>query len=125
MNANHQTVSVKCPFDDGQLIPIDAQLAPLIRLIWRVGIETLTCCRNQHAGLARIGFQDTDDVEDFLFIARRQYFVQASSIYEEAEDGTCACCQVFLDVYFPIEDIPRLVRAFDEAGHQGRSRRKR
>lgn len=108
---NHNTVIVRHPHEKWS-IPIDEQLAPLIRLMWLCGVETSCCCQEARPGLAMISFVDTGGIELFYMVAKRQYFLDASAVYDENEDGSCLCCQAWLEVYFPCADIPRLIEAW-------------
>jgi hypothetical protein len=96
----------------GPEVPVDAQLAPLLREIWDAGIDTLECSPEARPGEAGITFPGTADLEDFLRLAD----TPCAFHLETAEDGCPDCghpvTRVRLVVYFPINDIPALVRAF-------------
>jgi hypothetical protein len=111
INPNHKTVKVRNPFSRLS-IPIDEKLAPLLSLRWKCDIETFSSCEEDKPGLAMISFLDAWGIETFYLVAKRTYFLQAEGVYHEDEDGNCEYCQVFLEVYFPAADIPRLVQAF-------------
>jgi hypothetical protein len=119
----HKTEKLLNPFD-GRTVAIDEKLAPLIRLMWKSGIETVECCEEEYPGLAMISFLETFGVETFFYVAKRNYFVQARGFYDEDEEGNCSCCQVFLDVHFPAEEIPRLVKGFKTYESEERSLRR-
>lgn len=62
---DHPTVPVAHPRQDGETVPIDADLAEIIRLCWALDIETSSCCQEGDDGRAEIGFLSLDDVERF------------------------------------------------------------
>lgn len=85
--SNHHP-SVKMTALDGDVVEIDEKLAPLIAELWRVGLDTVTCCQDagesiaslveryphlaaraaSDTGYAYIDFFDADDAAEFLTI---------------------------------------------------------
>jgi hypothetical protein len=108
----HPTVKVKCPWRDGEPVPIDVKLAPLIRLLWACNILTYQCCQEQHPGLACIEFPGTLEVCEFLDVAQRNYKAELET-WDEGEEGRLSIV-VRLLVFFPTKDIPWLVEAFEK-----------
>ena len=106
----HDTVKVNCPWLGGCDIDIDVKLAPLIRRLWDLTIQTNECCQEARPGEACIEFPGTGDVEDFLAVAPRNYKVDLET-WDGIKDGR-RHVRVRLRVYFPTKDIPRLVKAF-------------
>ena len=45
---------------------IDIDLAPIIKLLWEAGIETMMCCQETDPGIAWIEFGHSEDVARFL-----------------------------------------------------------
>jgi hypothetical protein len=105
----HETQPVQL---GGQTIEIDVKLAALIPLLWEHDVLTLESCQEQYPGLACIEFPGTDEVEEFLFIAQRNYKVELET-WDEGEDGEHSI-RVRLLVLFPMADIPDLVKRFTE-----------
>jgi hypothetical protein len=97
----------------GNPVEIDEQLAPLLPLLWEHDILTYQSCQEEHPGLACIEFAGSGDVMDFLRIAQRNYRVEART-WDDGDDGEPVII-VQLVVYFPTQDIPRLVQAFKDA----------
>ena len=91
-------------------IDIDEQLAPLIRLLWKHGVDTCQCCHEYRPGEACIEFPGTKDVCQFLYVAQREFKVELET-WDERENGQHSIV-VRLLVFFPTNDIPRLVKAF-------------
>jgi hypothetical protein len=106
----HDTVKVHCSWLGGCDIDIDVKLAPLIRRLWDLAIETNESCQEARPGEACIEFPGTSDVEDFLSVAPRNYKVDLETL-DAIKDGK-RHIRVRLLVYFPTKDIPRLVKAF-------------
>ncbi len=104
----HRTVKVKTPY--GYTTPIDAELAPLVKLLWAAGIDTEQCCQEEWPGLAAITFPGTGDVMAFLEVAQRPYRVELQT-WDEGEGRRLAIAARLL-VVFPAADVPRLVQAF-------------
>jgi hypothetical protein len=106
VKAKHETV----PVQHGKvLIDIDAALAPLIRVLWDRGIDTYQCCQEARPGEACIQFPGTNEVEEFLYLAKARYKVELE-VVDESRDGEHRI-GVSLLVYFPPEDVPRLVES--------------
>lgn len=105
----HKTIKV---FVEEEEIDIDEKLAPLIPLLWEEDIETIQCCQEYRTGLACIEFPCSGDVEQFLSVAQRPYRVEV----ETWDEGTAGrpSIRVRLLVLFPIEDIPYLVKTFEQ-----------
>jgi hypothetical protein len=110
----HDTVKVNCPWLGGCGIDIDAELAPLVRQLWDLAIETNACCQEARPGEASIEFPGTGDVENFLSVAPRHYQVELETS-DGIKDGK-RHIRARLLVYFPARDIPRLVKAFAREG---------
>jgi hypothetical protein len=106
--ADHKTVMVCC---GAVRIPIDAKLAPLIPLLWHVGIKTEQCCEEHWPGLARVVFPSTFDACLFLFIAQADYRVEVET-WDEGEPGGRRAPHLNLYVIFPTADISHLVKVF-------------
>ena len=106
----HDTVKVNCPWLGGCDIDIDVKLAPLIRRLWDLTIQTNECCQEARPGEACIEFPGTSDVEDFLTVAPRNYQVGLETS-DGIKDGK-RHIRVRLLVSFPTKDIPRLVKVF-------------
>jgi hypothetical protein len=106
----HDTVKVHCSWLGGCDIDIDVKLAPLIRRLWDLAIETNESCQEARPGEACIEFPGTSDVEDFLSVAPRSYKVELGTS-DGIKDGK-RHIRVRLLVYFPTRDIPRLVKMF-------------
>src|SRR4051812_28525653 len=72
---DHETMKVEgCPFtEEGEALDIDVLLAPLIRELWRLEIETEQCCQEEWPGLASIVFPGTGEATDFLWVAQENY----------------------------------------------------
>jgi hypothetical protein len=49
----------------GELIDVDEEIAPLLKRIWDLGIETLNSCQEQD-GRTWIEFASVNDIKDFL-----------------------------------------------------------
>jgi hypothetical protein len=109
----HDTAKVHCPWLGGCEVDIDVQLAPLIRRLWDLTIETNECCEEARPGEACIEFPGTSDVENFLAVAPRSYQVNLETS-DGIKDGK-RHIRVRLLVYFPTRDIPRLVKVFAAA----------
>jgi hypothetical protein len=56
-------------------IPIDNELAPVIRLLWNAGIKTNQCCQEHEPGYCWIQFRSLQDALNF--------FVPASSLLDD------------------------------------------
>src|SRR4051812_29175579 len=68
---------------------IDVKLAPLISLLWEVGIQPEQCCQEENPGFASITFPELDMALDFLnLVARpgRAYVVEVET-WKQEEDG--------------------------------------
>jgi hypothetical protein len=124
MPRSHPTTKLRCPFPGwnekgrrakSQLIDIDTRLAPLMEAVWANGIETTQCCQEVFAGLAQIEFEDVYAVGDWLFIAQREYKVDAHTWDEGNSNGKGHTYGVALVVQFPTSDIPTLVEKFRAA----------
>ncbi len=116
----HETVPVKPPaalagYLGRKPLPIDAKLAPLVRLLWARGILTEQCCEERWPGLAWIVFPSTSEASEFLYVAQRDYRVDVDTWNEgeERDGGRVPCVQLY--VAFPTAEIPRLVEAFAAA----------
>jgi hypothetical protein len=96
-------------------IELDALLAPLISLVWAHGIDTCQCCQEVYSGIAEIEFPGSAEVAEFLWIAQREYKVEAETWDEGADDDGQHVYGVRLLVLFPTIDIPALVEAFKAA----------
>ncbi|MBI3410992.1 MAG: hypothetical protein HY040_21880 [Planctomycetes bacterium] len=59
----HATVSVRV---GARRANIDRKLAPLIRELWKAGIETTMSCEETEPGIAWIEFADVDNLATFL-----------------------------------------------------------
>jgi hypothetical protein len=105
---NHKTV--KIVRIERQEIDIDVKLAPLIRLLWDLDIDTCQCCQEYRPGEACIEFPGTDEVCEFLNVAQREYKVEVET-WDEGENGEHSIA-VRLLVFFPMKDIPDLIKAF-------------
>ena len=103
----HKTVTVS----RGE-VEIDEMLAPLIRLVWAAGIQTSQCCQEERPGEAYIEFPGTGEVEEFLDVAQKNYLVELER-WDEGARGVHSY-RVRLLVFFPVKDIPRLIKAFTE-----------
>ena len=114
-HCDHETVKVEgCPFtEEGEALDIDVLLAPLIRELWRLEIETEQCCQEEWPGLASIVFPGTGEAADFLWVAQENYKAELET-WDDGEDGE-HCIQLNLRVNFPTADIPRLVQLFARA----------
>jgi len=106
----HKTVKVA-----RSKVDIDEKLAPLIRLVWDVGIDTNQCCQEARPREACIEFHSSADVEQFLFVAQRDYKPELE-VWDEADhhDDELSHIRVRLLVYFPTKDISSLVNAFEQ-----------
>lgn len=120
---SHETVKVRCPFDDGKTVKIDAKLAPLIRQIWRLGIRTNQCCQEARPGLAQIEFATADDAADFLSVAQRDY-PPTLETWDEGEGGVLAP-RIRLAINFSAADVPFLVQRFAEEARRLRREERR
>ncbi len=70
----HRTVRVSV----GEMeADIDEEIVPLVRELWRAGIETVNSCQENRPGIIWIQFATTDDAANFLDIVAE---------YEEGED---------------------------------------
>ncbi len=107
----HPTKTVTHPLDGP--VEIDVRLAPLIRQLWRRGIETSQSCQEYNPGLACIEFPGTAEVMEFLEVAREDYRVELEKWDECAPD--CLAVVVRLLVLFPAAGIPKLVARFKSA----------
>ena len=107
--SKHKTVKVK--YGD-EVLNIDAKLAPLLPLLWDEDIETCQCCEEYRPGEACIEFPSTGEVMEFLDIAQRPYKVELET-WDDGAEGMHAI-QVRLLVFFPTQDIPQLVKAFQD-----------
>jgi hypothetical protein len=118
---NHKAVPLYCR-RAGRRFQIDTGLAPLLPLVWALGMETVQCCQEYRPGEAHIGFDRATDIETFLNAARRKYKGEAYTW--EVDPDTFADWEprvlkqgIQLGVYFPVEDVPYLLKAFREALH--------
>jgi hypothetical protein len=115
----HKTVRVVCPHmrhDNGKpmAIPIDVKLAPLLKAMWALGLETTASCQEAQPGMARLNFCHIWDVEHFLTIAGRRFHVHLDYAYEDATpDYDEPYVQVWLSVFFPTKEIASLVPRFE------------
>src|SRR5262249_18284404 len=75
----HKHKTVKVTLVPAFRVDIDEKLAPLIPLLWSVGIQTAQCCQEERPGLASITFPDLDLALDFLTIAGREYKVDVET----------------------------------------------
>lgn len=107
----HKTIKV---FVEEEEIDIDEKLAPLIPLLWEEDIETIQCCQEYRPGVACIEFPCSGDVEQFLSVAQQPYPVEVET-WDEGKDGRLSI-RVRLLVFFPTEDIPYLVKMFEQIG---------
>ena len=105
----HKTVKVS----RGE-VEVDEGLAPLIPLLWAVGIETCQCCQEYLCGQAGIVLPTLPAAMKFLNIAGREYRVEVEA-WNEGKRG-CPRFVCNLLVYFPLKDVPRLVSRFKKAG---------
>lgn len=70
----HRTVRVSV----GEMeADIDEEIVPLVRELWRAGIETVNSCQGNRPGIIWIQFATTDDAANFLDIVAE---------YEEGKD---------------------------------------
>jgi hypothetical protein len=109
MGERHKTVKLKCPWR-ADPVDIDAKLAPLIREVWRLGIDTCQCCQERWPGMAEIEFPGTAEAAEFLYFAQQDYCTELER-WDEGEDGEHAI-GLRLVVHVPLADVPRLVKAF-------------
>lgn len=92
------------------MFEIDVLLAPLMPLLWGLGIETLQSCQEKRQGYSSITFSDTGALEAFLNVGQRHYHFELET-WDEGDNGELAL-RINLNVYFPIGDIPDLVSKF-------------
>jgi hypothetical protein len=85
---------------------IDVGLKDLFPVLWERGFEIYHSCQEYVPGRAMMEFLDTNSVEDFIFVAEKDYDVEIVKSNEEGLIG------VHLIVLFPIKDIPDLVIKF-------------
>ena len=116
---------------------IDEDLAPLIREIWKAGIETLMSCQETEPGIAWIEFDSIPELLRFLDLITTyepgvdtlynrihhqltgpmsaptwEYQLNLMDMFEGQEEQLIdqrACFDATVGVYFPQTDIPRLV----------------
>jgi hypothetical protein len=72
-----------CSHPGGEEIGIDTRLAPLIRSLWRLAIQTSACCQEAELrkGKAYIAFETIKDAERFLGLAAGAYSEDLESLY--------------------------------------------
>lgn len=97
---------------DAEEAPPAENLAPLVPLVWKAGIETLQYNEDERPGTACIEFAGSGDAEMFLNISQREYKVEVEQ-WDEGMDGRSSF-RVRLLVFFSIGDIPGLVTTFNE-----------
>lgn len=74
----HKTVQVRV----GEMrADIDEEIAPLIRELWRAGIDTLNSCQENRPGIVWVQFATADDAAMFLNVVAE---------YDEEPDGLYA-----------------------------------
>lgn len=101
--------------------PIDKEIAPLIKEIWKAGIGTVLSCQENQPGITWIAFVITN-VADFLHIVVGEYNDEIDSLYnrirQEWEDSKRVGWweyEIFsqgfpmVSIRFPKTDIPILV----------------
>lgn len=77
-NEKHRTVKVQV---GGMEAEIDEEIAPLIRELWKAGIDTLNCCQENRPGIIWVQFATAEDTAAFLDIVAE---------YDEEPDGLYA-----------------------------------
>lgn len=119
MSNTHETVRVRSPWGH---VNIDRALAPLLRAIWRLGIETAGCCENAgqtnynaeyHLYDACIAFSSHEDACRWLVVVREHVPSYGKTWTVSGEpwwrkDGTL---NVGATVYFPSVQLGDLERA--------------
>jgi hypothetical protein len=104
----HKTVKVS-----RGTVEVDEALAPLIPLLWAAGIQTCQCCQEWRPGEAAIDFPDLAAAMEFLNVVGREYSVEVEA-WDEGEEGRPNfVCNLL--VFFPVKDVPRLIRRFEIA----------
>jgi len=117
---------------------IDEALVPLIREIWKAGIETFMSCQEMDPGIAWIEFPSVEELFRFLNMVTRyepgvdtlynrinhqrtgpmsapvwEYQLNLMDIFEGQEEQVIdglVCFEGMASVYFPTTDIPVLLQ---------------
>lgn len=124
---------------------IDVALAPLIREIWKAGIETMMSCQEVEPGIAWIAFPAVEELFHFLNLVTRyepevdtlynrihhqrtgpmsapvwDYQLNLMDIFEGQEEQTSdglVCFHATVGVRFPTTDIPVLFQRLQAVDH--------
>ena len=136
----HKTVIV----EEGEWkAKIDERLAPLIRAIWKAGIETTMCCQEFHRGIAWIAFASADDLTAFLNLVGIyesgddtlynrinyrngaisaplwEYFVNVGDLQENNGYHGPPDFNITIGLFFPVCDIPALLKRLTDIAATG------
>jgi hypothetical protein len=116
----------------GAKIAVDVKIAPLIRRLWDLGIETVQSCQEIEPGTAYIGFPNIAVARKFIrmgkprersrdryykpvLIGDRLSLAQLKAMGQEYMRAHCT-------VPFPTGDIPHLIKAFRSTARRPGSR---
>ena len=79
----HPTVSLECK---GEMIDIDVEIAPLMKEIWKAGIETnMSCQDNTPKGYILLGFHGSMAADSFLLVVFGGQDIKNSDVYRRAQ----------------------------------------
>jgi hypothetical protein len=116
---NHKQVRVKA---NGQAAYVDEGIAPLIKEIWRAGIQTIMSCQKGAYGFVWLNFVDTEDAGEFLNIVA-EYSRDSDSLYKrmfgrDAENPKSWIYKFHAEDYNLVQYLNEEADAFDEY-HEG------
>jgi hypothetical protein len=115
----HRQTKVRHPREG--LIEVDEGIAPLLKLLWKLGIDTFMSCERQEARpdcpieLVWIMFRSTQDLAKFLYwsVDRESYNLDYRVTLNRDYLGDAATLTTLASVRFPCADFPRVLRAIE------------
>lgn len=137
--SKHEQVCVEHP--DGWVADIDIKIAPLIKALWEMGIDTFNSCQDNQPGVIWIEFSTAKDLTRFLTMViskipvddlycrifdswqysvllddSREYYDSEVRDIRFDETGECEI-SMSISLRFPISDYELVYSAFKEALH--------
>ena len=86
MMLDHKQVRVKYR---GKFIKVDEGIAPLLKAIWKLGIETTLSCQENRDGIAWIEFATAEDAKAFIDIVSHRHDSDPHSLYNRIAGEWC------------------------------------
>lgn len=111
---DHPTTRVQV---GNQTADIDTRLAPIIEMLWKLGVSTLESCQEHIPGICYILFQSCTEFQKFVKILSSHHRAIYKLQYEWGSEITLIKPNKGVDfnipvfIYFPQDDIPILEEA--------------